>query len=261
MLNNPKLKKILNIVGNVLLYVFIFLCLVSVFITISAKKDEDGTATIFGYQMRTVLTSSMDKCEMTDVSKFEIKHIPVGAMVFIEVVPENDNEAKAWYDDLDEGDVLTFKYVYDRQVTITHRITDITPKDGGGYIIQLEGDNKNDETGAMVQIIDTTEYNSPNYVIGKVVGQSYIIGLLFTAIKSPVGLVFMVIVPCLVIMGYEIIKLIKLANEDKKKKEDEQKAAQQNELDELRKRLAELESLKTSPSPAEESTDDSNGID
>lgn len=257
MLNQEKIKKILNIVGNVVLYIFIFICLASVVITIASKKDSDGTATVFGMQMRIVISPSMEKCDATDVSKFEIKDIPTGSLVFVEVVPEDADKAEDWYDDIEVGDVLTFKYVYVRQETITHRVTKITETEGG-YIIELEGDNKNDESGVLTQVIDTSDKNSTNYVIGKVVGQSYPLGMFLTALKSPAGLILIVILPSLIIMGYEIFKLIKLSGEDKRKKDEEEKAAQQSELDELRRRLAELETKKNEPATEADASNEEN---
>ena len=247
MKNNATLKKVLNIVGNVLLYLFIAVCLIGVILTITSKKDADGTATIFGRQMRIVLSPSMEKCDATDVSGFEIKDIPVKSMVFIEVVPEDPDEADEWYDDLEVGDVLTFKYVYTRQETITHRITSIEEKTTGGYVIELTGDNKDSDSKTLTQIIDTSMTNSPDYIIGKVTGQSYLLGLFISTLRSPLGLIFIVIIPSLIIMSFEIVKVVKLFNEEKKQKEREEKEQQQSELDELRRRLAELESTKANP--------------
>ena len=48
------------------------------------------------------------------------------------------------------GDVLTFRYVYATQVTITHRITSITEEANGEFIIELAGDNKNSEDGQLI---------------------------------------------------------------------------------------------------------------
>ena len=48
--------------------------------------------------------------------------------LIFKISSENAEEAKAWYADLKVGDVLTFKYVYVRQETITHRIIDIEEK-------------------------------------------------------------------------------------------------------------------------------------
>ena len=237
------IKRAANIAVNVFIYCFLIICLIGVTLTLTSKSDKDGTSTIFGMQMRYVLSPSMEKCDKTDVSGYEIKDIPVNSLVFIETVPEDKAKADAWYDALDEGDVLTFKYVYTRQETITHRITKIE-KTNSGYIIELEGDNKNSDSGVLTQVIDTS-VDSPNYVIGKVVGQSYPIGLFLSALKTPLGLILIVIIPAMAIMIFEVVKIIKMYSDEKKKKDEDEKAQQQNELDELRRRLAELESDKS----------------
>lgn len=245
-MNKELLKKIGKIAGNVVLYAFIIISLVGVLLTITAKKDADGTATIFGKQMRFVLSPSMEKCDETDVSGFEIKDIPTKSVVFVEVVPDDNAEAEAWYSDLKVGDVLTFKYVYVTQETITHRITKIEAKETGGYLISLEGDNKSDETGALSQVIDTSEFASPNYIIGKVIGVNYPLGLFVSLLKEPAILICFVILPSVAIIIFEVIRLIGIFGAEKKQKEQEEKEQQQNELDELRRRLAELEAEKSS---------------
>ena len=238
---NTKLKRIWNIVSNILLYLFVGLCLLVVIFTVSSKKDEDGTATFFGKQMKIVISDSMDKCDETDVSQFEIKSIPIKSIIIIDTVPTNKNEANKWYSELKVGDVLTFKYYYTEQVTITHRITKITAKDTGGYLIELAGDNKNADADVLYQVIDTSDENSFNYVIGKVVGKSHFIGVALSVIKSPAGMVLIIIVPCLVIMTMEIIKIFDVLNKDKKEKQKEEQDKKDQELEELRRRLAALE--------------------
>ena len=236
------LKKIAKIAGNVLLYTFIVISLVGVLLTITAKKDADGTATIFGMQMRFVLSPSMEKSDATDVSDFKIKDIPTKSVIFVEVVPDDPAEAEKWYSELAVGDVLTFKYVYVTQETITHRITSIEPKATGGYIIELEGDNKSENSDTLSQTIDTSQTDSPNYVIGKVVGQNYVLGLFVNILKiHPSVLIFCVIVPAVGIIIFEIIRLVTLFGAERKKKDQEEKEKQQSELDELRRKLAALE--------------------
>ena len=243
-MNNPKAKKIIEIASNVLLYLFLAICIFSLTLTIFAKKDSDGTAEIFGYQLRIVVTESMAKCDETDVSDFDIKSIPLRSMVFVETVPEDKDEADAWFDGLNEGDVLTFKYVYASQVTITHRITKITP-DGDGYIIELQGDNKASTDNQGVQVINTNERDtSPNYVVGKVVGQSRIIGFILSILKEPVGLICVIIVPCAIVIIMEIIKIVNVLGAERKQKADEENKKKDDELFELRRKLAELEKAK-----------------
>ena len=235
------LKKTLKTTANVLLYAFIAISILGILLTITSKKDNDGTATLFGIQIRYVISPSMEKNESMDYSDFTIKDIPVKSMVFIDVVPEDEEEAKRWYSDLKVGDVVTFKYVYVKQDTITHRITRIEPKSDGGYIISLAGDNRESEADVQIQTIDTSLTNSPNYIIGKVVAVSYPIGLFIGALKSPVGIVCVIIIPSFIILNIEIFKMVRILGADKKKKATEEKERQQNELDELRRRLAELE--------------------
>lgn len=262
-MNKAKIKKIGNITVSVLLYVFLAICILAVFLTVFSKK-EDGAAEIFGYQMRVVTSESMAKCDLTDVSSYEIKDIPLRSMVFIKVMPEDPSEADEWYRSLKVGDVLTFRYVYTTQVTITHRITSITEKETGGFVIELAGDNKNSDEGQLYQTIDTSIPNNTDYVIGKVVGQSHLIGIIMSFLMQPAGIILVIIVPCVLIMTFEFIKIAKVLLADKKQKELEEKEKKENELEELRRRLAELESTKATkdepitPETVGEKTDEKN---
>ena len=69
-------------------------------------------------------------------------------------------------------------------MTITHRVKSIVEKDTGGYIIELVGDNKTGESELLVQTIDTSIEESPNYIIGEVVYTSIIIGFILNMLKS-----------------------------------------------------------------------------
>ena len=237
-------KKVLKITGNVFLYLIIAIAMFVLIISITSKKDSDGTATVFGHQLRFVQSDSMEQCDLTDVSDFEIKSIKVKSCVFIEVVPESEEAKAEWYKNLKIGDVLTFKYVYSKQETITHRIVDIEEKQTGGYIITLEGDNKNAETQLLQQTIDTSLEDSPNYIIGKVTGQSYLLGVLVYAFKTPIGIVCLIIIPCLIIIAFEIIRLVKVFGKDKKEKMQVEKKKQDDEIEELKRQLAELQNKK-----------------
>ena len=243
-MDKVKAKKISNIVLNVLLCIFLVICILAVFLTVFSKKEQDGAVELFGYQMRVVTSESMAECELTDVSEYKIKDIPVRSMVFVKTMPTDPDKANEWYGDIKVGDVLTFRYVMQStQITITHRVTSIAPKDGG-YVIELAGDNKNSTEGQLTQVIDTSVPNNTNYVIGKVTGQAYLLGVLMSLLMQPLGIVLAIIVPCFFIMLFEVIKIVKVFDDEKKKKEEEEKAKKENELDELRRKVAELEKLK-----------------
>lgn len=242
-----KVLKALQIAGDVLFCLIIAFALFVLIISVSAKRDADGTANVFGYQLRFVRSGSMEKCDQTDVSGYKIKSIPVKSCVFIKKAPapEDQQALKEWCSALSVGDVLTFQYskygaanIQDK--VITHRIVKIEPKEGG-YIITLEGDNKNDTGSVGQQVIDTTKADGLDYIIGKVEGQSYFLGLCVYALKSPVGLVFIIIVPCMIVIAYEVIKIVTVLNKDKKDRQQQEKTAKEDEIALLRKQLEELQ--------------------
>ncbi|MBQ6922731.1 MAG: hypothetical protein IJQ66_06545 [Clostridia bacterium] len=260
---NKTFKKVMSVILDVIVYAFIILGLFTVTLTVISKRDDDGAVNVFGMQMRIVISSSMEKYDGTDVSAYRIKDIPIKSMVFIELVPEDEKAAEKWYSELQVGDVLTFRYKYDTQETITHRIVKIKPKASGGYIISLEGDNKASDAKTLKQTIDTSLADtSPNYIIGKVTGQSRILGFLVYSLKQPLVILFLIVVPCVVIIVFQIIKIVNILTADKKKRfaEEKQKMAkdkekQASEIEELKKQLAALQKQVTADGDMSDATD------
>ena len=240
-MEKTKIQKIGAIVLTVVMCVFLVISFLTVVVTVFSKKDSDGAAQIFGYQMRVVTSNSMASSQYTDLSDYSIKAIPVRSLVFIKLMPEDPAEADAWYDSLSVGDVLTFRYVYTTQVTITHRITAINKQPSGGFLIELTGDNKASESGQLVQVIDTSIPENPNYVIGKVVGQAYWLGWIISLLMQPAGMVLLIILPCAIIIVMEVYKVVKTLNEEKREQKRLQQEEKDRELEALRRRLAELE--------------------
>ena len=238
-----KVKQIGKIILDILLYLFLAVCIFAVFITLTSKRDSDGAAEVFGYQMRLVTSESMAECEFTDVSAYKIKDIPLRSMVFVKVIPDDPAEADKFYRSLQVGDVLTFRYVYTTQVTITNRITAIEEVEGG-FKISLAGDNKNAEDGQLVQVIDTSIPNNTNYVIGKVTGQAKLFGVIMSFLMQPVGIILLIILPCFIIILLEVLKIVRVLGADRRKREQEESQKKDDELSELRRRLAELEKQK-----------------
>ena len=234
-----KVRGAFKIAGNVVLYAFLLFALGAVVLSVATKKDADGAATLFGKQIRIVRSDSMEKCEQTDISAFEIKELPVKTLILIDVVPQDEAEKTAWYQSLKIGDVLTFRYKYTEQTTITHRITKITEKDVG-YLIELAGDNKASEE-TLTQLIDTSDTQSFNYVIGKVVWASFPLGWLVYALKTPVVILFLIILPCLIVIALEIIKIVSVLGAEKREKAKEEAEKKEAEIQALKRRLAALE--------------------
>ncbi len=252
-MNKEKMKKIANVALNVLLYAFLAICIITVIITITSKKNSGDAAEIFGFQMRIVTSESMAASEHTDVSDYRIKSLPLRTMIFIKTVPDNPARADKWYRNLQVGDVLTFRYVYATQVTITHRISEpVYEKETGGFVIKLAGDNRSNDNGMLYQTIDTSIPNNTNYVIGKVIGKSYLLGLIVSLLMQPLGMVLAIILPCFIIILLEFVKILKVLNAEKEARALKEKEQKDQELDELRRRLAELENQTKAQSASEQ---------
>lgn len=249
-------KKVANIVLDVVVVAVLLLALFTIVVTVNAKKSKDGTATIFGYQLRFVQSGSMEKCAYTDVSKYKVKSIKVKSCVFIKTAPTDLEKIKEWYKTLKVGDVLTFQYNKndgsaapedyegDSKV-ITHRVIKIEKKEtGDGYIITLKGDYKSSKGNEPAEQVIDTEVDTPattTYIIGKVTGQSYLLGLCVYVLKLRVGIICFIIIPCLVIIVFQILRITKVLGEDKKNKRKEEQAHKDDEIEELKRQLAALQ--------------------
>jgi uncharacterized membrane protein len=184
-----------------------------------------------------------EECTHIDLSKYEIGSLSVDTMIFIETVPEGKSEAQSWYEKIKEGDVLTFLYGGE---VITHRVISKIDLPSGAFEFHLMGDNRGSDGVAAEQII-STESGKRDYIIGKVVGQSEFLGWVVTTIKTPLGLIMMIFIPCIIIVIVEVVRIIGMivADNKEKAKEKEEQAekerkehdATKNELDELRRQI------------------------
>jgi hypothetical protein len=173
-----------RVTGVILTCILAVLCTAMVVITIISPKGADGASQIFGYELRIVESNSMEECEATDVSKYEIGSFSKNTMIIVALVPEREDEAFDWYSEVEVGDVLTVRYTYDRQITLTHRVTKVTlNEDGKSYTIELQGDNVNSDASQLTQVIDTSKRDSRDYVIGKVIWKSYSIGSVVSGLQ------------------------------------------------------------------------------
>ena len=106
------------------------------------------------------------------------------------------------------GDIITF--VSDRsngQITITHRVTKLTIENGK-YYYTTKGDNNSTD--------DTRPVSSDN-VIGKVVLTIPKVGYIQQFILSKFGWIAVIVIPCVGIIIYDLLKIVKVAYKKRKK--------------------------------------------
>lgn len=106
-------------------------------------------------------------------------------------------------EELEVGDIITFITPDSRYggISITHRILDKYYDESlGTYTYRTKGDNNNVADSALV----------PNAnILGKVILKVPKLGYLQDLLSSKGGLIIIVLIPCLVILSYDIMKVIK----------------------------------------------------
>lgn len=115
---NQKTKKwINNIVSGILMFLLIIVAT-----TVVISEASGGEPQVFGYQLKTVLSGSMEPGILT------------GSIIAVKLAEDKN--------DFQKGDVITFMAQED--MLITHRITEVV-KSGDSVMYRTKGDNNNAE--------------------------------------------------------------------------------------------------------------------
>lgn len=104
---------------------------------------------------------------------------------------------------LEKGDIITFNSTDSRfsGVTITHRIVDIIKDTKGNPMFRTKGDNNNVEDATLVREED---------LVGKVILKIPKIGYIQYLLSTAFGWILIVVIPCLGIIIYDILKIFKI---------------------------------------------------
>ena len=105
-------------------------------------------------------------------------------------------------EDIEKGDIVTFNstdYRYSG-VLVTHRILDIEKTSNGEYLFTTKGDNNNTQDSSRISF---------NEIYGRVLFRIPKIGYIQYYLSSILGWVAIIIAPAVMIIGYDIYKLIK----------------------------------------------------
>ena len=106
------------------------------------------------------------------------------------------------------GDIITFisKEIDTKGTPITHRVAGIvydeTKKNVLGY--RTKGDHNNTEDFALIK---------PNEVLGKVYLRIPFVGYLQMILTNPIGWIILIVVPCLLLIGSDVIKIFRTVKE------------------------------------------------
>lgn len=114
--------------------------------------------------------------------------------------------------ELEAGDIITFLSSDSRLsgIIVTHRILDkYYDSTTGKYSFQTKGDANNTEDLALAE-----DYN----IIGEVIFKIPKLGYIQEILASRGGLIIFIFIPCVAVLSYDIVKLVKNAGKKNKKK-------------------------------------------
>ena len=225
-------KKILNIVGDVLLGLILILAIVGIFYGISTRSNN-GVPKLFGKSAYVVPTTSMD------ISKSAAKAKGINTKTLIHKGNLVFGDSNVSYDDIEVGDVIFFWGVLNPDDTstqvIVHRVIDKTYNaDGSLLFLITRGDNPE------IPETDTQQVSRGNYIAklsGKIGGLGYAVLILTTNtwinytkkdgtvngflkglydFKLPIGFGVVIILPIVVYLIIMIARLILTINNNRK---------------------------------------------
>lgn len=172
-------NRIMKIISSAIFVVLVLLIILIVFyivrVNFLASNDKLGDVRINFY---TILTQSM------------YPTIKAGDVV---ITYKEDNNK------YNEGDVITFVSEQNGGITVTHRVKEVYSVNDS-YSYKTKGDNNN---------APDNEITSGDNVLGKVVVKVPKVGYIQQFLVSKTGWIVAVILPCLGIVIYDILKLFK----------------------------------------------------
>lgn len=225
------MKKFLNIALKVFTYLLVvFTVFMMLFTIITVTTVDKNDRNIFGYKFYIVQTDSMSLSEKNPDAEI---YFDAGDMI-VSKVPKDPTA-------LQPGDVITFMSINTSSYgeTITHMIREVRRSNSGqvlGY--ETYGINTGTSDEALV---------TPDFVLGVYVAKMPAVGRFFAYVKSVPGYITCILVPFLLLIGYNGANVIRLFRQNKKEQMAEIQAEKdqiEQEREEAKRMMAELMALK-----------------
>lgn len=171
------MKKVLNIIISVILWIVILLAAMYAFVTL-ATRDSNNVASIAGFSPLTVQSQSMSPT------------FNAGDLIIIKKVDKST---------LKEGDIITFHTIIENQYALnTHRIISIDDSMGArSYTTQ--GDNN---------VIADTHTIADGDIVGKYICRIPKFGYVMDFLSGKIGFLVVIVLPLLIFFIYQIYHLI-----------------------------------------------------
>lgn len=180
------LKKFLRGLNTLLTTVLVVVLLLTVFVVIYSKASGDEPS-FFNYQMKTVLSGSMEP------------DIQTGSVIFIEIDIDTGR--------LGEGDIVTYRV--DDHVLVTHRIVEVL--DGGEAFVTKGDANQGSDVEPVLA----------ENIVGEYTGKTIpYLGYAVNFVNSKQGALFVLIFPGFLCIGYSFVMIWQILRHVERSKKD-----------------------------------------
>ena len=214
--NQPKWKKVVSIIINVIFYSFIAFLLVFAVAAFSSNNNDRKIANIFGIGFLNVVSDSMDGNRKDSFKE--------GDLLFVKVC----NSERTQLEGVEaQEDIITFwdSSIGNNGALSTHRIVDIIENADGTIIYRTQGDKIESNYPEYVYDAETkspTTYTEDHYsyqIYAVYTGHKIAgFGKVLNFINSTPGFLLCVILPGILLLAYEVFNLIRNLNAMNKQK-------------------------------------------
>ncbi|WBW98275.1 signal peptidase I [Oceanirhabdus sp. W0125-5] len=163
------MKKVIKIIGDILIICILLILAVIIYLNIMYSLDKEKIPSIGGHRMLTVLSGSMR---------------PVLEPGDIIIIKDNTH--------IDEGDIITFK---SNNLIITHRVIEVISKENE-VLYKTKGDNNNVEDKILIK---------QDNILGEYLFRIPYLGYLMQFFRSKLGIMIIVTIIGLLVI-FEVIK-------------------------------------------------------
>ena len=211
------MKKIFNIIKDILVWMVVILTVgIMIFTVISVNTFDQNNRSIFGYKFYIVQSDSMSATDFD-----------AGDVIFVKNVDPST---------LKEGDIIAYisQNSHNYGDTVTHKIRSLVKDAMGEPGIVTYGTTTNTDDEMVVTY---------PYVLGKYTGRIPGIGNFFHFLKTTPGYILCILVPFLLLIGYNGLNCIRLFRRYKKEQMEELQAEKEQIAEERRQSEAMMKEL------------------
>ncbi|MFZ5649991.1 MAG: signal peptidase I [Bacillota bacterium] len=178
------MKKFLNVFNIAVTIILVLVISAAAFLAFSARFSGDKMPSVAGHKVLTVLSGSMEPA------------IHTGDVIIIRPLAP-DEQVK-------EGDVITFRTREKADMLITHRVMGIVSVNGvpKAYVTKGDANDSHDlSTVAREQVVGVYQWRVPYF------------GYFSDLLRKPFGIIAFVVLPGVILIGHELIKIYKILAE------------------------------------------------